>query len=142
MSLALGVGLMLTSPAETTRDSFTSATMDLPVGASMPADQLRGSVAPAAVREPAMNAMFRQMCELKASDLHISATVAPLVRKDGEMRRKPVPLRRIVRSPLSIQPGEILPAQLGCHNQRAHRPGQSSLAISGSRSKPGLSRRA
>ena len=27
------------------------------------------------------------MCELKASDLHMSASVAPLVRKDGEMRR-------------------------------------------------------
>jgi twitching motility protein PilT len=31
--------------------------------------------------------MFRRMCELKASDLHMSASVAPLVRKDGEMRR-------------------------------------------------------
>src|SRR5919112_1952655 len=87
MSLASGVGLMLTISAETTRDSFTSATMNSPVTESMPADQLRGSVAPDAVREPAINAMFRRMCELKASDLHMSATVPPLVRKDGEMRR-------------------------------------------------------
>jgi twitching motility protein PilT len=31
--------------------------------------------------------MFRRMVEMKASDLHLSASVAPLVRKDGEMRK-------------------------------------------------------
>jgi twitching motility protein PilT len=87
MALAPKTGLMLTISAETTRDSFTSATLDSPITESMPAGQLGGSVAPVAVREPAMNAMFRRMCEMKASDLHISSTVAPLVRKDGEMRR-------------------------------------------------------
>ena len=40
-----------------------------------------------AVREPAINGMFRRMFELKASDLHLSATMPPMVRKDGEMRR-------------------------------------------------------
>ena len=39
------------------------------------------------VREPAINSMFRRMFEMKASDLHLSATMAPMVRKDGEMRR-------------------------------------------------------
>src|SRR5215211_8006597 len=47
---------------------------------------------PPAVREhvtlgPAMDAMFRQMCEMGASDLHISSLSAPLIRKDGEMCR-------------------------------------------------------
>ncbi|HEX7019781.1 MAG TPA: type IV pilus twitching motility protein PilT [Gemmatimonadaceae bacterium] len=36
--------------------------------------------------EPRINQMFRRMCELGASDLHLSATMPPLVRKDGEMR--------------------------------------------------------
>ena len=42
---------------------------------------------PVVVREPAINAMFRRMYEMKSSDLHLSATMAPMVRKDGEMRR-------------------------------------------------------
>ncbi|MEO5895657.1 MAG: type IV pilus twitching motility protein PilT [Vicinamibacterales bacterium] len=36
---------------------------------------------------PAMDAMFRQMCDMGASDLHISSMSAPLIRKDGEMCR-------------------------------------------------------
>jgi twitching motility protein PilT len=36
--------------------------------------------------EPAINSMFRRMVELKSSDLHLSATTAPMIRKDGEMR--------------------------------------------------------
>jgi twitching motility protein PilT len=86
MSLAPAAGLMLTMSTESPRDAFTSATLETPAAAPVAADQLGGSVAPA-VREPAINAMFRRMCELKASDLHMSATVPPLVRKDGEMRR-------------------------------------------------------
>ncbi len=35
---------------------------------------------------PVINAMFRRMCELGASDLHLSSAMPPLVRKDGEMR--------------------------------------------------------
>jgi twitching motility protein PilT len=31
--------------------------------------------------------LFRRMCELKASDLHLSSGTPPLVRKDGEMQR-------------------------------------------------------
>jgi twitching motility protein PilT len=64
---------MLTHAADVSQDSSVSET---PSGA--PA---------AAVREPAINSMFRRMVELKASDLHLSSTVAPLVRKDGEMQR-------------------------------------------------------
>jgi twitching motility protein PilT len=76
---------MLTMSTGTPQDTFASATIEPPV-APPPAQQLGGSVAPVAAREPVINAMFRRMFELKASDLHLSATTAPLVRKDGEMR--------------------------------------------------------
>ena len=39
--------------------------------------------------EPKINAMLRAMKQMGASDLHMSCTMPPLVRKDGEM--KPVP---------------------------------------------------
>jgi twitching motility protein PilT len=78
---------MLTTATETQHDNFTS-TIDAPDATSRPApDDAAGGAAPVIRREPAINSMFRRMCELKASDLHISANVAPLVRKDGEMRR-------------------------------------------------------
>lgn len=35
---------------------------------------------------PVIDAMFRRMCEMGASDLHLSSSMPPLVRKDGEMR--------------------------------------------------------
>jgi len=35
---------------------------------------------------PVIDAMFRRMCELGASDLHLSSGMPPLIRKDGEMR--------------------------------------------------------
>ena len=35
---------------------------------------------------PAIDGMFRRMCDLGASDLHLSSTMPPLIRKDGEMR--------------------------------------------------------
>ena len=86
MSLALRRP-MLTMSTETPQDTFTAAGVVSPVAAKpAPAEHLGGSVAPVAVREPVINAMFRRMFELKASDLHLSATTAPLVRKDGEMR--------------------------------------------------------
>src|SRR5262245_20648397 len=79
---------MLTTATENPLDKFTSATLDAPDVAPRPApDDAAGGAAPVLRREPAINAMFRRMCELKASDLHMSASVAPLVRKDGEMRR-------------------------------------------------------
>ena len=72
---------------DTSPDTSTSATVEPTVAAkSVSAAQLAGSAAPAAAREPVINAMFRRMFELKASDLHLSSTTAPLVRKDGEMR--------------------------------------------------------
>jgi twitching motility protein PilT len=78
---------MLTMSTETPQDTFTTAGVESPVAAkSAPVEPLGGTVAPVAAREPVINAMFRRMFELKASDLHLSATTAPLVRKDGEMR--------------------------------------------------------
>src|SRR6187401_177875 len=80
---------MLTATSETTQDKFTTATLDVPDAVTRrPApEDAAGGAAPVLRREPAINSMFRRMCELKASDLHISASVTPLVRKDGEMRR-------------------------------------------------------
>ena len=37
----------------------------------------------------AMDALFRQMVEVKASDLHLSAGSPPMMRHDGEMKRLP-----------------------------------------------------
>jgi len=78
---------MLTTMATDTHDKFTAA-LDVPdlVTPSTP-EEAAGGAAPILRHEPAINAMFRQMCELKASDLHRSASVPPLIRKDGEMRR-------------------------------------------------------
>jgi len=36
---------------------------------------------------PLIDQLFRRMCELKASDLHLCAGTPPLVRRDGEMQR-------------------------------------------------------
>ena len=81
---------MLTSAPEPSLDTLASATL----AAAPPRRRPRrcptadsGSPMPPVVREPAINAMFRRMFEMKASDLHLSATMAPMVRKDGEMRR-------------------------------------------------------
>ena len=78
---------MLTTATDHAQDKFT-ATLEAPdlVARATP-EETAGGAAPILRREPAINSMFRRMCELKASDLHISASVAPLVRKDGEMRR-------------------------------------------------------
>ncbi|HEX6973802.1 MAG TPA: type IV pilus twitching motility protein PilT [Vicinamibacterales bacterium] len=76
---------MHTPGSESTQATFVSTTVasDLdcqPVDS--PAD-----AGFSARREPFINVMFRRMCELKASDLHLSSGMPPLVRHDGEMRR-------------------------------------------------------
>jgi len=79
---------MLTTATATAQDSFAPATIDTPDIAVRPSPEHgAGGASQVVRREPAINSMFRRMCELKASDLHLSASVAPLVRKDGEMRR-------------------------------------------------------
>ena len=78
---------MLTTATDTAQDRFT-ATLDVPDLVARPTpEDAAGGAAPILRREPAINSMFRRMCELKASDLHVSASVTPLVRKDGEMCR-------------------------------------------------------
>jgi twitching motility protein PilT len=78
---------MLTPSVETTHDQFALAALEPSAAAARP-PAVDLSAAPAsAQREPAINTMFRRMFELKASDLHLSATMPPMVRKDGEMRR-------------------------------------------------------
>ncbi len=80
---------MLTSTAELSLDTLTSAAPGAPALSTPQAFAPAAAVVAAApvVREPAINGMFRRMFELKASDLHLSATMPPMVRKDGEMRR-------------------------------------------------------
>ena len=79
---------MLTTATETTQDSFAPSTISAPDIAARPTPENgAGGAAQVLRREPAINSMFRRMCELKASDLHMSSAVAPLVRKDGEMCR-------------------------------------------------------
>jgi len=46
--------------------------------------------------EKEMDALFRQMVELRASDLHLSSGSVPMVRHDGEM--KPLPGRGVLSS--------------------------------------------
>jgi twitching motility protein PilT len=46
--------------------------------------------------EKEMDALFRQMVEMRASDLHLSSGSAPMVRHDGEM--KPMPGRSVLTS--------------------------------------------
>jgi len=76
---------MLTPSPEIAQDSFTSATPDLAATReTQPLQEVGGS---SREREAAINTMFRRMVDMKASDLHLSATVAPIVRKDGEMRK-------------------------------------------------------
>ena len=79
---------MLTTATETAQDSFAPATLESPDIAARPAPENgAGGAAQVLRREPAINSMFRRMCDLNASDLHMSSAVAPLVRKDGEMCR-------------------------------------------------------
>ncbi|HEX8412029.1 MAG TPA: type IV pilus twitching motility protein PilT [Thermoanaerobaculia bacterium] len=47
--------------------------------------------------EKEMDALFRQMVELRASDLHLSSGAVPMVRHDGEM--KPLPGRGVLSAP-------------------------------------------
>jgi twitching motility protein PilT len=80
---------MLTSAPEPSLDSLASETLAAPAAAEQatPLETADSGSAMPPVREPAINSMFRRMFEMKASDLHLSATMAPMVRKDGEMRR-------------------------------------------------------
>jgi twitching motility protein PilT len=47
---------------------------------------LSSTLDPTTASAPIIDAMFRQMCEMGASDLHLSSGMPPLVRKDGEIR--------------------------------------------------------
>jgi len=68
---------MLTAPP----DQFTT-TPD-PVTPPTPPVALAGN---AGTPAPMIDQLFRRMCELKASDLHLSSGTPPLVRRDGEMQ--------------------------------------------------------
>jgi twitching motility protein PilT len=78
---------MLTGTAEMTHNNPGSVALGAALVDRPASPPVAPNPSPVAMREPAINAMFRRMYELKASDLHLSATTAPMVRKDGEMRR-------------------------------------------------------
>jgi twitching motility protein PilT len=71
---------MLQAP---TQDSFVPSTLEQPAA---PPPIVRDTAAGGARIAPAIDAMFRRMCELGASDLHLSSAMPPMIRKDGEMR--------------------------------------------------------
>jgi twitching motility protein PilT len=84
MALALHGGMVNLS-ADPQEPAFAPASFDIQSQPTSP-------TFPALVREAApqrrlIDELFRRMCTLGASDLHLSATMAPLVRLDGEMRR-------------------------------------------------------
>ena len=78
--LELTAAIMLQAP---TQDSFVPSTLESPAA---PRPIVRETPAAAAPRVAAIDAMFRKMCEVGASDLHLSSAMPPMVRKDGEMR--------------------------------------------------------
>ncbi len=72
---------MLTSPP----DQFTTAPDPLAAAAAGAAVVTVDGGTPGTT--PLIDQLFRRMCELKASDLHLSSGSPPLVRRDGEMQR-------------------------------------------------------
>jgi twitching motility protein PilT len=72
--------IMLQAP---TQDSFVPSTLEQSQTAR---PVVRETASGGARVSPAIDAMFRRMCDLGASDLHLSSGMPPLVRKDGEMR--------------------------------------------------------
>jgi twitching motility protein PilT len=52
----------------------------------LPAEPIRVATTMSASGAPAIDRLFHAMCAMKASDLHISVGMPPLVRKDGEIR--------------------------------------------------------
>src|SRR5262249_4796343 len=93
---------MSTPAALSSLDSLVShANVAAPIGSTRP------DAAPP--RRPAIDDLFHQMCEVGASDLHLSAAVHPLVRKDGEMRllseaADPIPGEALMRLLWEIMP--------------------------------------
>jgi twitching motility protein PilT len=70
---------MLTAPP----DQFTNVPDPLTPANTPAVAVANGGPQPAA---PMIDQLFRRMCDLKASDLHLSSGTPPLVRKDGEMQ--------------------------------------------------------
>ncbi|CAN5355946.1 type IV pilus twitching motility protein PilT [soil metagenome] len=60
---------------------------------------------------PELDALFHRMCEVGASDLHLSSTMPPLVRKDGEMRRLDEDAPALSSDVVSRLLAEIMPSK-------------------------------
>jgi twitching motility protein PilT len=78
---------MLTPTAHGSQDTFTATTSETGIDLPRPPVYDGGPAAPRAAAAPMIDRLFQRMCEAGASDLHLSATMPPLVRKDGEIRK-------------------------------------------------------
>src|SRR4029450_13278496 len=58
---------------------------------------------------PMIDQLFRRMCDLKASDLHLCSGTPPLVRKDGERRPPPEEAGPLTTEILRRLLSEIMP---------------------------------
>jgi len=101
---------MVNLTADPQEPTFAPASFDLPDQPTAPTFPTLVHDAGAAHGRP-IDDMFRRMCELKASDLHLSATMPPLVRLDGEMRRlddstAPLTADKVLRLLSDIMPPE------------------------------------
>ena len=77
------------APASTSAAASLSPASAPPVSTPVVAPSPVASAAPSvdvAVGAPYIDQLFRAMCAMNASDLHISSGMPPLVRKDGEIR--------------------------------------------------------
>src|SRR5262245_46265297 len=86
--------------------------MSTPAAEPVHASPVSPSIVPAPpAGRPALDELFRLMCQLGASDLHLSATMPPIVRKDGEMRRLSDAAGPLSADALARLLAEIMPAQ-------------------------------
>jgi twitching motility protein PilT len=102
---------MVNLTADPQEPTFAPASFNLPSQPTSPTFPTLVHDAGTAPHGRPIDEMFRRMCELKASDLHLSATMPPLVRHDGEMRRlddgaAPLTADKVLRLLLDIMPPE------------------------------------
>jgi twitching motility protein PilT len=99
-------------------DTFTSSTTARVI--SQDDTSRLDSVGLGATPRPAIDALFRRMCEVGASDLHLSSTMPPLVRKDGEMKRLDEAAGPLTSGALARLLAEITPSSNQAEFQARH----------------------
>jgi len=73
----------ISAPERPTEISSTSQLSPAPVAPIAP---VASTASPVRAGSPPIDRLFKLMCEAKASDLHLSVGMKPLVRKDGEIK--------------------------------------------------------